>query len=201
MMANNFKLRFKMTELHYFNWLFSISPCFPLNASKISIISDPRTFYDTICERFQRANSRITMASLYIGTGTLEKRLLSITKENIINNKNLKFDVLLDYHRGTRGHINSRTLLQQFVDEISDRCHVYLYQTPKLQAKWSHAVPARYNELIGLQHMKLYIVDDIVLLSGANCSTDYFERRQDRYIEIQDPNLADFYSELVGMIM
>lgn len=49
--------------------------------------------------------------------------------------------------------------------------------------------------------MKLYIADDSVLLSGANCSNDYFQQRQDRYIEINDPDVADFYCELIGMIM
>lgn len=196
---NNMKFKFKAAELQYFNWLFNISPCFPINSSKVNIITEPQKFYDTLCNRFKHAERRISVASLYIGTGSLERTLLQATKQNILNNKNLKFDVLLDYQRGTRGEINSKSLLKEFIDIAPERCNVYLYQTPKLQGPWSNALPARYNEIVGLQHMKLYIADDVVLLSGANCSNDYFSKRQDRYIEIQDSSLADFYSELIGM--
>lgn len=196
----NIPLRFKPVEFHHFNWLYGVAPCFPMNSSKINIISDPRKFYDTLCERFRNANRRISIASLYIGTGSLEKKLLEVTKANLEEQKSLKFKVLLDYQRGTRGDVNSVSLLKEFVNDIPDRCSVNLYQTPKLHGSWSKALPSRYNEIVGLQHMKLYIADDSVLLSGANCSNDYFHQRQDRYVEIEDPELANFYSELIGMI-
>lgn len=32
-------------------------------------------------------------------------------------------------------------------------------------------VPARYNELFGLQHMKVYVFDDTVLISGYDAFT------------------------------
>lgn len=194
------KLKFKPAELQYFNWLFNVSPCFPVSSAKIKVITDPRAFYDRLCHQFQNASNRISMASLYIGTGDMEKNLLQVTKKNILDNQNVKFNVLLDYQRGTRGDVNSKMLLQEFVDDIPDRCSVYMYQTPKLQGAWARVVPARYNELVALQHMKLYIADDTVLLSGANCSNDYFLQRQDRYVEIQDENLADFYCELIGIV-
>lgn len=197
----NISLRFKAAELHYFNWLYSVAPCFAVNSSKINIIVDPRKFYDSLYEKFKTANRRISVASLYIGTGALEKELLKVTKQNVMRNKSLKFSVLLDYQRGTRGEVNSRSLLEEFVSDVPEQCNISLYQTPRLHGSWSKALPSRYNELVGLQHMKLYIADDSVLLSGANCSNDYFQQRQDRYIVINDPDVADFYCELIGMIM
>ncbi|CAH2037298.1 unnamed protein product, partial [Iphiclides podalirius] len=131
--------------------------------------------------------------------GDLEKKLLDVTKQNLIINRKLKLDILLDYQRGTRGEINSRSLVQELAKAVPDQCKLSLYQTPRLQGSWSKALPARYNEIVGLQHMKLYIADDSVILSGANCSNDYFQNRQDRYIEIQDVDLANFYCELIGM--
>ncbi|RVE44096.1 hypothetical protein evm_011262 [Chilo suppressalis] len=201
MMRNsNLSLRFKPTEFRYFNWLYGIAPCFPVHASKINIMNDPRSFYDTLCERFQNANRRISIASLYIGTGTLERKLLAVTKENVMMKKNLKFTVVVDYQRGTRGEINSKTVLQDFVNDVPDQCNITLFQTPRLHGSWSKVLPARYNEIVGLQHMKLYIADDSVLLSGANCSNDYFHQRQDRYIEIQDADIANFYSDVIDEI-
>ncbi|KPI93020.1 CDP-diacylglycerol--glycerol-3-phosphate 3-phosphatidyltransferase, mitochondrial [Papilio xuthus] len=193
-------LRFKSTELQCFNWFYNISPCFPVNSSKVNIITDPGKFYDTLCERFKNANRRISVASLYIGTGDLEKKLLDITRENLMSNKTLKLDVLLDYQRGTRGELNSRSMVQELVKVAQDQCKLSLYQTPRLQGSWSKLLPARYNEILGLQHMKLYITDDSVLLSGANCSNDYFQKRQDRYIEIEDVDLANFYQELIDEV-
>ncbi|XP_059047104.1 CDP-diacylglycerol--glycerol-3-phosphate 3-phosphatidyltransferase, mitochondrial [Achroia grisella] len=195
----NLSLRFKPTELQYFNWLYGVAPCFPVKSSKINIITDPKKFYDTLSERFKNATRRISIASLYIGTGALERKLLKITKENVVKQE-LRFKVLLDYHRGTRGEVNSKTLLQEVINSVPEQCSVSLYQTPKLQTSWSKAVPSRYNELVGLQHMKLYIADNKVLLSGANCSNDYFQQRQDRYIEIEDVDLANFYSELIDEV-
>ena len=62
-------------------------------------------------------------------------------------------------------------------------------------------IPDKYNETIGLQHCKLYVFDNSVMISGANLSTDYFTNRQDRYIVIEDCEpLANFCEDLVRKI-
>ena len=62
-------------------------------------------------------------------------------------------------------------------------------------------IPAKFNETIGLQHCKLYVFDNSVLISGANLSTDYFTNRQDRYILIEDCEpLATFCESLLKKI-
>ena len=59
-------------------------------------------------------------------------------------------------------------------------------------------IPAKFNETIGLQHCKLYVFDDSVIVSGANLSTDYFTNRQDRYVLIEDCEpLATFCEDFV----
>lgn len=44
--------------------------------------------------------------------------------------------------------------------------------------------------------MKLYGVDDEIMLSGANLSNDYFTDRQDRYQLFSSPDLTRFYERL-----
>lgn len=62
-------------------------------------------------------------------------------------------------------------------------------------------LPQRWNETVGLQHMKLYVFDDSVLISGANLSHDYFTNRQDRYLLVDEATeLADFCDRLVGTV-
>ncbi|KAL4704209.1 hypothetical protein ACJJTC_011835 [Scirpophaga incertulas] len=197
---NKFDSRLKPSQLHYFSWLNSIAPCFPVHASKLRLLSSPSQFYDTLCEKFLNAKNRVSIASLYIGTGQLEQKMLTLIKQNMSSKKKLKLNVLLDYQRGTRGVLNSQTMFEVFLNEFPEQSNITLFQTPRLQGAWSKALPARYNELIGLQHMKLYIADDAVLLSGANCSNDYFQQRQDRYIVIEDLDLANFYCDLIDEV-
>lgn len=40
-------------------------------------------------------------------------------------------------------------------------------------------------EVLGVHHMKLYIFDKDVLITGANLSHSYFTYRQDRYLMIR----------------
>lgn len=140
------------------------------------------------------------MASLYVGTGQLEKALINTMRDTLKANSKLKINVLLDYQRGTRGIVNSKTMLQDLVDMDPSRCSLNLYHTPYLRGMYKNIMPQRWNELIGLQHMKVYIMDDVVIMSGANCSHDYFTNRQDRYVEIEDADLADFYCGLIDTV-
>ena len=79
----------------------------------------------------------------------------------------MKVNILLDYMRGSRGKENSRTLLQPFLNgKWKDCWNVFLYHTPKLRGFLKMVTPDRYNEMIGLQHMKLYIFDDTLIISG-----------------------------------
>ena len=56
---------------------------------------------------------------------------------------------------------------------------------------------ARYNELLHTFHLKAYVFDDTVIMSGANLSKDYFTNRQDRYWVFKSAELADFYHDLL----
>lgn len=190
---------FRTASLESLNWLYSVSPCFPVDASKITIIHEPQVFYKTLVEKCENAKSRIILASLYIGVGKLENKLITSIHDNMKRNENLKVNILLDFTRGTRGVINSKSILMPLINE-NDSCCVSLYHTPALRGLTKKLAPARWNELFGLQHMKLYLIDDTVIISGANLSNDYFTNRQDRYIMIENKGLANFYSNFIGKV-
>ena len=62
-------------------------------------------------------------------------------------------------------------------------------------------LPGKFNEIIGVQHTKVFVFDNDVCISGANLSNDYFTQRQDRYILIKDaPKLANYFEGLVDSI-
>lgn len=188
---------------HYFNEnlsiLFSCAPCFPVNGNRIRVIKEPSDFYETILKHSTEAQDRISMASLYLGIGDKETELLAAMEANVRRNSNLKVNILLDYARGTRGAKNSKEMIMPLVRQ-SDNCTLSLYHTPALRGITKRLAPARWNELTGIQHMKIYLFDNTVILSGANLSNDYFTNRQDRYIEIEDRRLADFFANLIGRV-
>ncbi|OAD53141.1 CDP-diacylglycerol--glycerol-3-phosphate 3-phosphatidyltransferase, mitochondrial [Eufriesea mexicana] len=104
--------------------------------------------------------------------------------------------------RGSRGKLNSRKMLESLLNgKYGQSCQIFLYHTPKLRGFLKMIIPDRFNELIGLQHMKLYMVDNDLIISGANLSNDYFTNRQDRYFLIENcEELCDFYDELVQRV-
>jgi CDP-diacylglycerol--glycerol-3-phosphate 3-phosphatidyltransferase len=56
------------------------------------------------------------------------------------------------------------------------------------------------REVFGIHHMKFYIFDNDVIITGANLSEDYFTTRQDRYFIIKNaPELANYICDLLGI--
>ncbi|EYB82282.1 hypothetical protein Y032_0363g3535 [Ancylostoma ceylanicum] len=159
-----------------------------------------RCVFFSLKERSRSAKSRIALSTLYLGDGSLERGLVDSIDYNLRRNENLHVTVLLDYLRGTRGvaqEKSSTTLLKA----IADRAAVYLYHTPKLTGLVKRLLPERTNEIVGLQHMKLYIFDDSVLISGANLSDSYFVDRQDRYVLFENcKDLADFFCNIINAL-
>lgn len=181
------------------NFLFDCAPCFPVSGSRIRVIKEPKDFYDTLLRLTSGAKDRISLASLYLGIGKLETDLLNAMEDNLKRNRDLKVNILLDYTRGTRGVKNSKEMIMPLVKE-SENCTLSLYHTPALRGITKKLAPARWNEILGLQHMKIYLFDNTVVISGANLSSDYFTNRQDRYIEIEDRRLANFFANLIGKV-
>ncbi|KAK5968904.1 CDP-diacylglycerol--glycerol-3-phosphate 3-phosphatidyltransferase [Trichostrongylus colubriformis] len=171
-----------------------------ISAENVQILDTPTEFYQFLLKRSQSAQKRITLSTLYLGDGSLEHALVDAISSNLKENEELKVAVLLDCLRGTRGERkdqSSTTLLKA----IADRASVYLFHTPKLAGVMKRILPERTNEIVGLQHMKLYIFDDTVLISGANLSDSYFVNRQDRYVVFENnKELADFFHNVVSAV-
>uniref|UniRef100_A0AC34PW29 CDP-diacylglycerol--glycerol-3-phosphate 3-phosphatidyltransferase n=1 Tax=Panagrolaimus sp. JU765 TaxID=591449 RepID=A0AC34PW29_9BILA len=177
------------------DWLVEDRPSLPVNPENVHFIKTPTEFYETIIARIRTAKKRIILASLYLGTSELESKLIEELKNALETNPELELCVLLDYLRGTRGgsEKSSATMLQT----LADRGRVFFYHTPDLRGMVKNMLPARMNEIIGLQHMKFYAFDDSVIISGANLSDSYFVNRQDRYVMIENnPDLVRFFTNV-----
>ncbi|KAK2002037.1 hypothetical protein LX36DRAFT_569071 [Colletotrichum falcatum] len=176
------------------NELDKIAPSFSVNGSQIQIIRSPVDFYETLKERIRNAKRRIFLSTLYIGK--TEKELIATLQEALRKNPELKLSILTDALRGTREEPNPScaSLLAPLVSEFgTDRVEIRMYHTPNLTGVRKKYIPKRINEGWGLQHMKLYGVDDEIILSGANLSSDYFTNRQDRYHLFSSKDITDYF--------
>ncbi|XP_051771429.1 CDP-diacylglycerol--glycerol-3-phosphate 3-phosphatidyltransferase, mitochondrial [Ctenopharyngodon idella] len=189
-----------------FHWIADHVPAFRVPGGHIHILHSPDEFYQAMKARIKTAKSRVVMASLYLGTGPLEQDLVDCMEEALERSQedhtpDLKVSFLLDYTRGSRGKHNSRTMLLPLLQRFPKQMRVSLYHTPDLRGLLRLLVPERFNETIGVQHIKAYLFDNSLIISGANLSDSYFTNRQDRYVLLEDcGEVADFFAELVGAV-
>ncbi|CAB4480179.1 phospholipase D/nuclease [Rhizophagus irregularis] len=187
-----------------FKDLLKISPYFLLNGEQIRLLQEPKELYEELKSQILVAKERIFIAALYIGYS--EKDLVNTLRIAIKKTKQLKVHILLDCLRSTRtGQTPSDKspayLLLPLVKEFPDQVTVSLYHTPDLTGILKKFIPPRFNEGIGLMHIKSFIFDNNLLLSGANLNHDYFTNRQDRYMLFENtPSLANYFADLVETV-
>lgn len=85
--------------------------------------------------------------------------------------------ILTDALRGTRETPKPccASLLVPLVEEFGEnRVEIRMFHTPNLTGLRKKVVPKRINEGWGLQHMKLYAIDDELIMSGYACLRHLF---------------------------
>ncbi|OQO01112.1 hypothetical protein B0A48_13355 [Cryoendolithus antarcticus] len=171
-----------------------------LNASPAGIapIATITNELDKLAPRFDhkisRAKRRIYLSTLYVGK--TEHELVATIHQALEANPDLKVSILTDALRGTREapKASCASLLSYLLRDFGpDRVEICMYHTPNLTGVRKAVIPKRINEGWGLQHMKLYCVDDEIIMSGANLSDDYFTNRQDRYHVFKSAEIAEYY--------
>lgn len=195
----------------------SVLPCFALQAHHVQdnlIGAAPSDFHQRLIHLIRKAKHRVSLASLYVGPavdGTAYSREVQLLQalEDIPSHVDVK--VLMDANRGLRkvpikqGSSNETTTTSaaQAVAtaiHLQDNHQVYLCQI--LPNPLDTLLPNPLNEVAGVFHIKAYIIDDTLILSGANLSEEYFTDRHDRYLQISKGGngLVDFYANLIDIL-
>ena len=152
----------------------------------MQVLYSPREFYDTLLSLARTAKKRVYVATLYLGSSHLEKELLeSLTTCPEIH-------ILLDGLRGSRGPSSSIEMVKTYCPNAT----VDAFVSPLYRGLF-RALPSRANEIVGTQHMKIFVSDDTVLITGANLSDIYFTNRQDRYVVVKNEELANHLCEVI----
>lgn len=131
--------------------------------------------------------------------GIADHHQIDTIRAALQKNPQLKVSLLTDFLRGTREAPNPScaSLLASLVTDFGpERVDIRMYHTPNLTGARKAVLPKRINEGWGLQHMKLYGIDDDIIMSGANLSDDYFTNRQDRYHVFKSAQITDYFSKL-----
>ena len=192
--------------------------------------STPDKFHSMLCNKIRHAKQRVYLASLYVGPAACQKaapkeqELLNAIQDAAQKN-NLDIKVLLDKNRALRpvpvsGDVQSTTTSsaeavyqalkpqpqndaeKQLSQKKSNQNNNSLFLFSVLPASLQYFLPNPYNEVMGVFHIKMYIIDDSIILSGANLSEEYFVDRYDRYLHITKGGggLVDFYADLVNVL-
>ena len=152
---------------------------------------------ESMQDKISKAQRRIYLSTLYIGK--TEHEFISTIRNALAKNPNLRVSFLTDSLRGTREtpEPSTASLLVPLITEFGpERVEVRMYHTPNLTGLRKKYIPKRINEGWGLQHMKLYGIDDEIIMSGANLSSDYFSNRQDRYHLFHSEELTEYFSKI-----
>lgn len=174
-----------------------LARAFDLSGAAIRILPSPKSFYEHLLQGVEEASSRVRIASLYLGSGSHETRFLKRCEQALALNPQLSISLVFDRLRAMRGNQHLR-MFPSLLGQFPDRMQVSLFACPQSIHPIVSMAPERYREVFGVQHMKIYVFDDTVLLSGANMSDSYFENRQDRYVLIHGcKDLADFWAGIV----
>eukprot|EP01038_Epipyxis_sp_PR26KG_P009042 gene9042-12191_t len=186
------------------------------NQFSIETIAEPQDYFVSIKNHVKTSSSRIVLSALYFGCGSTEKELITILRERLQENTELKVTIILDYsraHRLSNRKSNSLTMLQPLLNEFHPRFKLKLFQMPQLRdslmqnlLSYSQSLSApisntskpiissyqnllfQLSEIIGVYHCKFCIFDNNVILTGANLSHEYFTTRLDRYVIFNNNN-------------
>ncbi|KAK0469546.1 CDP-diacylglycerol-glycerol-3-phosphate 3-phosphatidyltransferase [Desarmillaria tabescens] len=189
------------TAIHNFGAdLRQRQPTFSIPTNGIQILSQPSEFYALILDMIQRAQNRIFLSSLYIGSGQTE--LIASLSSALQRKPALQLHLQLDLNRSTRpGSASTARLLLPLLRAFPQRVHVHLFRSPSLRGLLAKVVPPRFNEGWGTWHAKIYGADDDVLISGANLNESYFSNRQDRYIYFsKQKQLANYCFQFLKVV-
>ncbi|KRX07518.1 hypothetical protein PPERSA_11067 [Pseudocohnilembus persalinus] len=182
-------------------------PFFELRSGQIEILQDPIDFYIHLHKGIKSAGKRICLSSLYLGTGNLEKFLVAQIDNKIKRSTQLQLQLLFDYGRGTRmnrKNESTQTMVQHLktTNLINNNIKIGFFRNPDVNPVINLDTDSGLREIFGVHHIKCYLFDDDILISGANLNETYFTERQDRYYYIRNaPQMANYMYEFIGVLL
>lgn len=160
----------------------------PVPPDQVTTLCSPVAFRETLLKLIEGAQERILLAALYLQEDEAGREILEALHRAKAARPALDIAVFVDWHRAQRGLVGKAKSPGNaaFYQETAQR----LGQGVRILG-----VPVQTRELLGVLHLKGFIVDDQVLYSGASLNNVYLQKgdryRLDRYHLIRHRPLAD----------
>ena len=159
------------------------------NANSYRIVYDAKAYRLALLENIYQAQHRIYIVALYLERDEAGKEILDALYQIKQQRPNLDIKIFVDWHRAQRGRIG---------DDKTQTNARYYYQLKQQHPDIDipiYGVPVNRREVLGVLHLKGYIIDDTVIYSGASINNVYLHKldkyRYDRYHFITNKVLAD----------
>lgn len=171
---------------------------FPVQAERVRTLSGPDEFRETLFARISVAAKRVLIAALYLQDDDAGREVLSALYAAKAARPGLQIAVFVDWHRAQRGLIGkgasagNAALYADMAQRFGPGVPIY-------------GVPVQTRELMGVMHLKGFVIDDAVLYSGASLNDVYLHRHQryrlDRYHLVENRPLADSLAALMSQVL
>lgn len=159
------------------------------HADQYRIIYNPTDYRLALLDAIKHAKERIYIVALYLEQDEAGKEFLKELYNVKQQNPNLDIKIFVDWHRAQRGRIG---------EDKSQTNAKYYYQLKQENPQVDipiYGVPVNRREVLGVLHLKGFIIDDTVIYSGASINNVYLHKldkyRYDRYHFITNKVLAD----------
>ena len=158
-------------------------------AEQYQIVYDPKSYRVALLEQIKKAQHRIYIVALYLEQDEAGREILDALYQAKTHQPNLDIKIFVDWHRAQRGRIGE--------DKTKTNARYYYdlkQQHPSIDIP-VYGVPVNRREVLGVLHLKGFIIDDTVIYSGASINNVYLYKldkyRYDRYHFITNKVLAD----------
>lgn len=158
----------------------------------------PVAFWERLRELLRGARRRVSLATLYWGTGAREAQLVDDLRHALERSPELTVRVVVDHSRGRRNTPNGNTVtfLRDLAREFPGRVELYLHRMPQFDGP-SAWLPSPLDECVAVFHFKAIVADDVAIITGANLSDEYWHCRQARYLTVRDRRLVELFHNVV----
>ncbi len=159
------------------------------SVADVTMLYAPTDFRKTILEKIATATQRICIVALYLENDDAGREILSALYDVSRIRPELDISVIVDWHRAQRGRIGAAKTATN-ADWYCEMARQYPDSSVPV-----YGIPVNTREALGVLHLKGFIIDDLLLYSGASLNDVYLHRhdkyRYDRYCLIRNRRLTD----------
>ncbi|NDI86414.1 CDP-diacylglycerol--serine O-phosphatidyltransferase [Undibacterium crateris] len=167
-------------------------PAIALDAGKVRTLLSAAAYKQELLQQIAHAKNRIYLCSLYLQNDEAGAEILAALHAAKAARPALDIAVLVDWHRAQRGLIGEKKQLG--VSAGNAAWYQRVSSTSETQVP-VYGIPVQTSELFGVLHLKGFVIDDLVIYSGASLNNVYLHQfdkyRHDRYLLIQNAVLAN----------